>query len=575
MAKTSPQQKRKFSKAGETTSLTLRPKGAPFIEAEQKHQKQQELLLALEQVSRVLTVEVELEKILQDMATIVAKALGAKWVNFWQLTPDKKSVYITASYGMKPAYKEHSQRYPIRLGTAWIGRAVQTGKAWGTSDILTDPKLLQELGPAWEKAIKKQDYRALLCVPTISRKGPVGGVCVYYPDAHEFTDFEMRLVTVAANQAATSITNAQIFAELTAERNKTLAMINSLSDGIIMYDLEGTIILFNPKAEEIFWVKRSEVMGKKASEFKVRRNPLFANIKNIASLALSDFESKEIKIADPQRMTLQIINLPVRDPEDRKIGSMRVIHDITKEKEAEEIKSSFISIASHQLRTPLSGIKWALAMLLGKDLGNLNKEQYELMSKVTVQNDRLIDLVEDLLDASRIEEGRFGYVFKKAQLESLVQDALKALQPFLDKKRSIALSVKSPKKKTPLVNADPKKLGIAIFNIIDNAIKYTTKGTIAISFLQAPSSLFLQVADQGIGIPKEEQKFLFTKFFRASNAVRIQTEGSGLGLWIAQEIMKRHNGRILFESEERKGSTFSLQFPLKADDMPRGRVAGR
>ena len=164
---------------GETKSLALKPRGIKRLQTETQYQRQQELLLALEQVSAALTVEVDLHQILEHMAKVVAKAMGAKWVNFWELTPDKKSTYITATYGMKQSYINQSHRHPIRLGKAWIGRAIKSGKAWGTSDILTDPRLRTDLGPTWKTAIKKQDYHALLCVPTISRKGPVGGVCVY------------------------------------------------------------------------------------------------------------------------------------------------------------------------------------------------------------------------------------------------------------------------------------------------------------------------------------------------------------------------------------------------------------
>ncbi len=564
----------RHKQSGHTATIQDKPRGIRQLLGEREQQRQQELLAALQRVSRVLTVEVDVQKILQDMATIVAQALGAKWVNFWELTGDKKALYVRAAYGMQLAYMEQSRRHPIPLGKAWIGRAVKTGKPWGTSDILKDPRLLKDLGTTWKQAVKRQDYQALLCVPTISRKGPVGGMCVYFPERHEFTDFEMRLVMVAANQAATSITNAQIFNDLVVERNKTLAIVNSLSDGLIMYDLEGRIILFNPRAEEILWIQRNLVLAKKPEELSLRINPLFKNIQDISSLALREFETRQLTLTEPQRATIAITNLPVRGTHDQKLGSMRILHDITKEKEIEELKSSFVSIASHQLRTPLSGIKWSLSMIHKGDFGTISPKAGELIEKTLASTDRLISLVNDLLNVSRIEEGHFGYEFQKIDMYALVQEALKEFGPVLKQKEKRFLILHPPKKPFSSISADIKKLRMAVFNIIDNAIKYTPRGLVKISLHRGTTYLILQIEDTGIGIPKEYQKFLFTKFFRAPNAIRLQTEGSGLGLWIANEIVKHHNGRISFESEENKGSTFSIHLPIVSHLMPKAEIKG-
>ncbi|MFH1714440.1 MAG: ATP-binding protein [Candidatus Nealsonbacteria bacterium] len=556
---------------GETRSIMARSR-KNFV-SRKEQQRQRRLLLALERVSEVLTVEVDLHKILKDMALIVAKALGAKWVNFWELTPDKKGTFITAMYGMKPEYVEHSKKEPIRLGKAWIGRAIKTGKAWATNDILTDPKTMKELGENWNNKIKQQDYRALLCVPTISRKGPVGGMCVYYPDVHEFTDFEMRLVTITANQAATSITNAQIFHELVAERNKTLATIQSLQDGLIMYDLENRIIFFNPKAEEFLWLRAKNVIGKRLDESFQKKSIYWKNLWNINRLVQGEYASKEYSTEGPQKLVLEITCVPVRD-QYQKIGAMQVLRNVTKEKEVELLKSNFITTASHQLRTPLSGIKWSLDALAKETLGSLNPEQKGLVKQTFDVNERLIGLVADLLDVSRIEEGKFGYNFRLGDISKLVMSLFNKLKPNTERLK-INFEFKTPLKPLPKISFDASKLDIAIRNVIDNAIKYTKPGGfIKIEFRVEKNSLFLIVQDNGIGIPKKDQKFIFIKFFRAKNAVRFQTEGSGLGLYIAKSIAEKHNAIINFDSEENKGSTFIFQFPLDVKKIPKGIVKG-
>lgn len=553
-------------------SKRIRPK---IIKKERKeeHLMEHGLLFALQKISKVLTAETSLQRILEDMATTVAKALGAKWVNFWELTPDKQATHIVASYGMTRQYMEQSRAHPIRLGTAWIGRAVKTKQAWSTSDIQYDPKLPGELGETWVEAIKKQNVRALICVPIISGKEAVGGICVYYTKPHEFTDFEMRLLTVVSSQAATAIMNSKIFGQLEAERNKTLAMVNSLQDGLIVYDLEGRIIGFNPRAEELLWVARGKVLGKKSNELSIEDTAL-KNVITISALAIGDFENKEILITAPQRIFLIITQVPLRDAKNQKLGSMRVLHDITAAKETEELKSGFISVASHQLRTPLSGMKWGIDTLRKAEAGPISEEQSQLLAKLYSANEQMINLINDLLDSARIEEGRFGYIFHLIDVVPLAEKIL-AMFTAQIKQRNLEVTFHKPSRSVPSISADAQKLEMAVQNVIENAIKYTVSGgRVDIAFHAGAATLIMDVKDTGIGIPRDQQKFLFTKFFRAPNAIRFQPEGSGLGLWIANEIMKRHNARISVESEENKGSIFSLQWPLEAALMPKGKIEG-
>ncbi|MDO8436447.1 MAG: ATP-binding protein, partial [bacterium] len=495
--------------------------------------------------------------------------LGAKWVNFWELTPEKTAVYITAHYGMKPEYAEQSKQHPIGLGKAWIGRTVKTGKAWATSDVLTDPKMMKELGITWKKTIEKQDYRALLCAPTISMRGPVGGICVYYPDVHQFTDFEMRLVTVAANQAATAITNTQIFNELAAEKNKTFATIQSLQDGLIMYDLEEKVVFFNPKAEELLLLAAKDVIGKKIEEDFQQKGVYWKNLYNIKNLAQKEYSFKEYATEGPKKLNLEIVYIPVRDQNYQKIGAMQILRNITREKELELLKAGFVSTASHQLRTPLSSIKWALNVLIKEEPGSLNQEQKDILKKTFIVNERLIQLIADLLDTSKVEEGKLDYKFILGDLSQLVKKIFNEKK--MDaKRRNLNFIFKKPLAPLPKISFDANKLGIAIRNIINNAIRYTpVRGSVEIELRPEKYSLLLIIKDTGIGVPKESQRFIFVKFFRAENAIRFQTEGSGLGLFIAKSIVEKHNAILSFESEKNKGSVFIFQFPLEPKRMPK------
>jgi len=535
------------------------------------YEKQQLITESLQKTSQYLVVETDVKLILSKIAETFGKAIGAKYVNFWKFTPDKKGVYITAAYGMQKQYAVHSKEDPIELGTAWIGRAMKTGKIWSTSDAQKDP----ELPRSWLPAVKKQNYHGLLCMPLKRNNIVTGGMCIYYKNIHKFDYFEMSLAGIVANQAATAVANANLFDDLTAEKNKFQSTVQSLKDGLIIYDINDRVSFMNYKAEEFLWLSAKEVIGKKINLKAKQKNVYWKNIYNIKNLVQIDYTTKEYVADGPKKIVLEVTYVPVRDKYE-KVGAMQVLRDITKEKEVEHLKSNFVSVASHQLRTPLSGMKWALDTLSRGEVGELNKEQKELIDRTYRSNEQLIALVRDLLDVSRIEEGKFGYDFVLDDLVKLVEEIYKDYNNIAEN-CDIKLVFNKPKIKMPPISFDTKKLDIAIRNVIDNALKYTLPGgRVEITFhLENKNKfLFLLIKDNGVGIPKEDHQHIFIKFFRAKNVVKLQTEGSGLGLYIAKEIAEKHNVLLTFESKENKGSTFYFQFPLNSDKMPKGKIEG-
>src|SRR3989344_1196042 len=343
-------------------------------------------------------------------------------------------------------------------------------------------------------------------------------------------------------------------------------MINSLHEGLIFYDLKGKITAFNLRSEELLWLNGKEIIGKYISQKTRKESVYWENLYNIKNLVQREFGIKEYTTKGPHKVILEITYVPVRDGY-KKIGAMHVLRDITREKEIELLKSKFISTASHQMRTPLSGMKWAIDILRKGDAGDLNTEQKELTDKLFLTTDNLIRLINDMLDVTRIEEGKTGYNFVLGDLEKLVEKVIDDLNMNI-RKKEIALTFKKQKQPLPKIAFDSDKLDIAVKNVIDNAIKYTRpNGNVAIELQAGKNSLLLTIKDDGIGIPKKDQKFIFVKFFRAENAIKFQTEGSGLVLYIAKSIMDKHNSIITFESEENKGAIFTLQFPIDPKKM--------
>lgn len=235
---------------------------------------------------------------------------------------------------------------------------------------------------------------------------------------------------------------------------------------------------------------------------------------------------------------------------------------IKRVKELDKTKSEFISIAAHQLRTPLSAIKWTLKMMMDGDIGDITVEQKEFLRRGYITNERMISLVNDLLNVSRIEEGRFGYEFKVTAIEDIIENLLKTASSLIQEK-NINFSLNKPSGNIRKIKADFEKLTLALENILNNAIKYTPPhGKINMTVEDKDNELTITIIDTGVGVPKDQLAKLFTKFFRGSNVIRLQTDGSGLGLFITKNVVEKHGGSILIQSEESKGTRVTITLPF-------------
>ena len=225
------------------------------------------------------------------------------------------------------------------------------------------------------------------------------------------------------------------------------------------------------------------------------------------------------------------------------------------------MKSEFVSIASHQLRTPLSAIRWETELLLSKYRKSVSAKQQKSIKNIDMLSSRMTHLVNDLLDVARIDQDKL--IIKKKSMDiSLPINEIVAENKQLAKSKHIEI-IFDAKKKMPLVFADPEKIRVVIENLFNNAIKYTIDyGKIEIKLSENGNMLICAVKDSGIGIPAEQHKRIFEKFFRSDNVARYQTEGTGLGLYIAKNIIEQMGGKIWFESMENSGSIFSFSIPI-------------
>lgn len=344
------------------------------------------------------------------------------------------------------------------------------------------------------------------------------------------------------------------------EKKRTEAIVEKLTDGLLLFNKEDKLILVNSQAEDYFDIKGRDVEGRSFKELET-----FPTIKPL--MELLDRESKKVskkELSLRQELVLEISTVSLEE-EEGKAGVLVILHDITREKRVERMKTEFVSIAAHQLRTPLSAIKWTLKMLLSGDLGEVSSDQKELLDKTYQSNERMINLINDLLDVTRIEEGRYVYKPQYSQLEDVVSFVLKSLKGEFEKK-GVELKYDKPEKKLPKVKIDVEKMKVAITNLVDNAIKYTPKGgKVTVRIKSGKKELEVSVRDTGVGIPEDQQDRIFSKFFRSANVMRMDTEGNGLGLFIVKNIIEAHKGKVWFESIEGEGTAFYFALPVKKE----------
>jgi PAS domain S-box-containing protein len=343
------------------------------------------------------------------------------------------------------------------------------------------------------------------------------------------------------------------------ERNKTLAIISNFTDGLLVFEKE-RLSLINPEAESFFNVQAKDLIGKPLSELGA-----LPNLQPLIKLLEEETDKifrKEIMIKE--NLILEVSAIPILR-EEKRAGILVILHNISRDKVIEKMKSEFVSLTAHQLRTPLSAIKWTLRMFMEGDLGKISKEQKEFIEKTYFSNERMIKLINDLLNVTRIEEGRYLYKTVLKDFEPVVQFMVNLYKEEAEK-RNLKLKFKKPEETLPWVMLDVEKIKLAIQNLIENAMKYTPKGgLVTISLKHDKKEVELSVQDNGVGIPEDQQERVFTKFFRGANVVRMDTEGSGLGLFITKNIVEAHGGKIWFESKKDKGATFYFTLPVKKE----------
>jgi len=354
---------------------------------------------------------------------------------------------------------------------------------------------------------------------------------------------------------------AEALAREHAEASKTQAVLEGIADGVVVFDKQGRAIVANPAIGHILERSSEALIGLEIGDLMGENVSPESQAMVMGLLSQKELRRSSLKFEWGEK-TLSVSFAPVRARTGDVTGTVAAFRDFTREAEVDRMKSDFVSIVSHELRTPLTSIKGYLDLVLMGAAGKISKQQASFLEIAKGNAERLHNLVSDLLDLSRIESGKVELDVQVVSLPRIAQQVAATLQKEFDD-RDLTLVLDVPKD-LPEMFADPGRVTQILTNLLSNAYKYTPRGGATVRARVEGPVLRVDVIDTGLGISKEDQERLFTRFFRADDASVRQQTGTGLGLNITKSLVEMHGGDILVESEQGKGSTFSFTLPLPA-----------
>lgn len=369
---------------------------------------------------------------------------------------------------------------------------------------------------------------------------------------------------------ASELEEANKIIRLEKERSEgILRFLQSIGEAVYATDADRKIIFINQTAAEYIGKPIDEIIGTHTTnhflfesgniEQLEQQYPIKTVIDERRTII---FPNHTFVVKGEQRLPVSGTASPILDDSQKLIGVIVIFQDITEKYELEQMKDRFLSVAAHQLRTPLGSMRWSMELLENGDLGDLPAEALSTIKQLHENSDRMVTLVNDLLNVSRIDQGRAGEEFQEVDLDQMIRETISIMNGDAQKKE-ISIMYEPSAEVLPKIALAKNHMSEAITNLVANAIRYTReKGFVEVAMAQKGKNIEIRVSDNGIGIPEEDKKKIFSKFFRAGNAVRFFTDGSGLGLSVVKSYVEESGGTIRFESEENKGTTFIISIPI-------------
>lgn len=473
-----------------------------------------------------------------------------------------------------------------------------------TDDLYISPKWKEQLGykdkelknefKTFENLLHPEDKERVLDFANRYLKGEIKNYEIEFRMLHKKGGFRWILARGAAvfdeNGIAhrmagshTDITERKLAEKQILDKNRELEKfqmaVHGASDHIVITDADGICLYMNDAAEKITGYKKEEILGKKVGTKEnwggLMEKKVYKELWDIIKKKKQKFTGElQNQRKNGEKYIAKAGIAPILNEKGEVEFFVGIERDITKEKQVDTAKTEFVSLASHQLRTPLSTINWYLEMLLDGDAGKINKEQEKYLKEIHIGNQRMVELVNALLNVSRLELGTFVVEPEQVDVKEVSKSVIEELKPKIKEKKQAVKE--SYSRALPKIKADPKLMRIILQNLLSNAVKYSPeKGKVEIEIKKVgvgksvdgrkakKDSIFIKVSDNGYGIPKTQHNKVFSKLFRADNIKEKESEGTGLGLYIVKEIVEHSGGEIWFKSDKDKGTTFYLTLPTK------------
>lgn len=537
---------------------------------------------ALYRITRELSASLDLDRILNRALDLVSQAIGADRGAI--LMQERGQNHLTI----------RTLRGPDRVQSAQPSRVVSSSEGvvgWVMAN--REPMIVADATnhALWQAAPLSAwgEVCSVAAVPLMVGEDVLGVLLLADVRANLFGHEHLRLLSAAASQVAQAISNAELYRLIweqaerlgnmlraqQTEASEKAAILQGITDGVVVVNTAGEIILVNRAAEDILGAKASRLVGKTIHDMRfsspTHQDSAIMGLSWIQEQISRPWEQLQGQVVEDRyevygrvvNVRLSVVPAPGELPGET-LGVVAVFRDITAEVQADRAKSEFISTVSHELRTPLTSIKGYTDLILMGAVGELNEAQRRFLGTVRANVDRLGSLVGDLLDISRLESGRMRLEIGPVDIAEVITQVVSAMKgPFAAQRVLLNMHLVEP---LPIIQGDKERITQVLLNLLENACRYTLPGGKAdvLAYVEN-GEVRIDVADTGIGISPEDQQHVFERFFRGDHPLVQEREGTGLGLAIVKSIVEMHGGRIWLQSSLGEGSTFSFTLPIAAD----------
>lgn len=550
-------------------------------------QIERDTLETLYAIALEVSSTLDLGTLLHNSLSMLGRQIGVQNGSIMLIEPDTGHLIHRAVLGERGAVG--ITRFPMGQGIA--GWVAQHRKPALVADVTRDPRWI----PLPNGETVRKSEGSMIAVPLIAQHDTLGVLLLSHEQVGHFHEDQLRLLNASAGQIALGIHNALLYDQIEQQlirqgemlrrqeevASQSTAILQSLSDGVLVCNAEGAVLAANPAVERILERRIEELVIWNLPELLGRL--LGRRIKEVPveDLLLHplDHHNKPRTCSITFEIGTRVISMtldPVITSKEELMGAVAVFRDITREVESDRLKTEFIGTVSHELRTPMTSIKGFTQLLVMGSLGPINETQKEFLNIIQANAERMISIINDLLDLTKIETGSVELNLRRLHLAEALSNVVTELQSSISA-REHELTISIPPG-LPLVHADAKRFNQILYHLLSNAVKYTPRGgKIAFEACEVgaeavpealrhglkPGARYVRVdvRDNGVGIALDEQERIFERFYRTENPLKVEAGGTGLGLSLVRPLIELFGGRIWLHSAINEGSTFSFVLP--------------